>query len=801
MLNGHCEGCPLKNQPIIPGIGPDDAEIAIVGEAPGATEAIKRTPFVGQSGQLLRNTLVKVNIDPLKTFITNAVICRPPGNETPTPDIIERCRKRLVEELRCRPIKLVLSLGNTPMRSLLKDNKLKITQERGRPRECKDLPGAVVLPTFHPALILRQRGAFKPFVEDLQTARKLLDEGVQEVPEPKYRIVKEEEVETAVDFLLRQAKKSPYFAADIETGGFNPRKDEILCLGVCYKPGYVVLFEGQQQVMRLKRLFSDASIKWVWHNGKFDTAFLRTLGLSARVDEDVILLHYSLVEDRGTHDLKQLARVYLGADAYEDEVKKYLKHPKTDSYRLVPKPVLHKYCVKDCDYTRRLFDLLLPKVQGIKKLESLYRNVLLPASHTLQEVEKKGIYVDPTAFQALKTEEETRKAEIEEKLFKAIIPYWNAELYVSQTGAKKVPARFNPASNPQVRWLLFSAMKLRPTKKIPGKPNTREETLKALPANSVTPILLEYRGVAKTLSTYVYGIEDDLERDGRAHSTFIIFGTQTGRLASRNPNMQNITRGSKIRTIFQAPPGRILVEADYNQAELRTLAALSRDEWLCDVYATGRKLHDEVAVMMYGPKENYTKEEWVEKRIRAKAVNFGIAYGRKEESLMAEFSIPYEEAHQMIEDWYSRMPKAHKFLTLCRNAPLEGKVLVTPLGRRRRFGLVTEENKDEIQNEASNFPIQSTASDMTLLSTIRLQPILAEWMAYIVNLVHDSILVEIPDNLTIAKQVMRTMHKVMVEVPREILGPIPPFDVDFKLGRAWGQMSELERDFWDPSQT
>jgi DNA polymerase-1 len=372
---------------------------------------------------------------------------------------------------------------------------------------------------------------------------------------------------------------------------------------------------------------------------------------------------------------------------------------------------------------------------------------------------------------------------------------WDPEKYANDVGAAKVPEYFNPGSPKQVKWLLYHphAFRLRVPKGF--EVNTAEPTLEALEKHPFIDALLEYRGLLKQKSTYV---ESNLERvqrypDRRLHSTYLIHGTVTGRLSSRDPNNQNWPRVAKIRDAVQAPPGRMLFEADYSQAELRGLALLSQDEFLMEVYRTGRDLHDEVAKDFF-PGWEFEPDEFLKKeqRIRAKFVNFGIAYGRGEESIAKEFGISRQEARQYIERWFKRAHRAAAFLRHCRQTAASGGTLVTPFGRKRRFGLVTPENRHVVMNEASNFPIQSTASDLTIISAIRMDPYLEEYGAYVVNLVHDSILVEGPDDPELTPIICDIILRTMIETPTLTLGSNVPFEADVKVGYKWGSLKPLE---------
>lgn len=777
----NCEGCPYGGK-TIGSRGNPEASFVIVGEAPGSKELATGRPFTGPSGIMLWGAFEKAGLprpwENGHVFITHAMACRP--TETPPSNrAIQSCHTRLASEVGTRADKVILALGNSALRSLTGRNNLKMTSERGK---VIDSVFGRIIPTWHPASILRDPGKFKQLVADVDYAVSLWNGKAAKHPgEVKYRVVRDHSTALAFVEALRSA---PLLAADIETSGFNPRQDRILDLGICWEKNKVVIFPHQFVTPEiLGPLFDDPNPTWIWHNGKFDTGFLHHAGLNARVDQDCMLMHYALDETKGTHDLKQLSADYLGAESYEDVVKQYAG-PKSEGYSSVPKKILYPYLARDCDYTFQLYGELKKELDAQSGLRQLYERILLPASRFLQRVENHGFYIDRARLGVVRSELTEKRDTAAARLGVVADKHFDPALYAADTEAKKIPKEFNPASSKQLTWLLFDRLRLRPTKK--GVPlNTREDTLKLLPPNDVVEALLDFREAQKALSTYVDGILERIERDGRVHSTYLLHGTATGRLASRNPNLQNIPRSGLIKTMFAAMPGRVLIEIDYDQAELRCLAHLSRDPFLMQCYQLGRKLHHEVAVEMYG--EGYDAHQY----IRAKAVNFGIAYGRREHSLAREFDIPLTEAKDMVDAWFNRAPVAYAYLESCRRAPLEGKALVSVFGRQRRFHMVNEKNLNEVQNEASNFPISSMASDLLLSSAMICEPVFREEDAYIVNLVHDSMVIDAPDNPEVIERVITYGIQTMCSLPKKLFNSPVPFAADAKVGYNWGQTEKF----------
>jgi DNA polymerase-1 len=777
-----CKGCVYERYPKIPPSPLKGARLAIVGEAPGVIELARKKPFVGPSGELLRKTFQHVGLPNLdEVFITNALLCRPPKGQI-NKQAVSLCSRRLIDELVRVSPRVIIAFGNTAIHALTGDFKLKITQIQGQVLQSDLLKpcNPAIVPVLHPAAVLRAGGAFGQFVQALRRAYEVYVTGeVRKLPEPTFTVI---ENGAMLERAIKGLVKRPLLGGDIETHG-NPRTGRILCLGVCWnepkgtdpEPGRVLIFP-EDMIPYTKPLLEHPYPKWIWQGGKYDMEWLWERGIKARLDHDTMMLHYALCEQTGTHGLDKLSVLYLGDEPYKHVVRDYSKGKKKEGFGDVPKEVLYPYLAKDVDRMVRLFHIFYPKVMSDRDLMKLYYRLLLPANRFLVKVQSRGLLVN---FEELEEEDARLQEEIEQlerEIIELAAPYWDPDEYLAQTDRKTATEIFKPSSTYQLAWLLYEKLGLR-AKYMKGR-STKEEVLEQLKGqHPIVDKILEYREVKKLHSTYIRGTQKWIEEDGRVHTGYKVHGTVTGRLSSSQPNVQNIPK--KIRRIYHAPPGFVLIDADYSGAELRILAYVSGDKELVQIFKEGRSLHKEVAREFFGP--NYTDEQYM----RAKAVNFGIAYGRTAFSLSVEMDIPQEEAQSYIDRWYARFPEAHKYLLECDAAARRGEVLVTDLGRKRRFGLVTPENVDTLENEARNFRIQSLASDMTLISAIRMDPLINRWGARVVNLVHDSIVIECP--ITEVKRTIRLAHNIMVRTPREILKTDIPFEAEFKVGFVWGK--------------
>lgn len=773
----ECNICPYCRNVRIASTVIKRADLVIVGEAPGAIEIVRKNPFIGPVGKVIDHLLKQQNIDLSKVLMTNALLCRPSVGKTISREAINACAPRVINEVQISQAKVVLALGNTALYSLTGNFSYKITNEHGRVLTSSKLPGVSIVPSVHPAMVLRNPGDLAKVRYAFQYASSLMQG--QEVKVPgitNYTIVTQETFEYYANLI----KQSEYVAADIETGGTRILQSPILVLGVCYNPEEVLIFPAPLD-RRLQEVFS-CNTKWAWFNGVFDIQLLETDSLIARLDEDVMLMPYAINENATMVSLEDLASCYLGAEDYKGDIKRTAgtkREIKDVGYSNVSKEVLYCYLAKDCSYTFQLLKYFKPKVEENKYSRMLYNNLLLPAARFLQRVQRNGIYCNEDYTVALGQELLNDERELLKQINQSVESVWDSNLYKQQTGSKSII--FNPLSNQQIAWILYDVLKA-PIIRGKGRSVDKNVIEHYKDTHEVIAKVGELRSLRKTFSTYVDGILDSIAIDGRVHSSFIVNATVTGRLSSRDPNMQNISSDPRIRDIFQAPPGRRLVEADYKGAELRVLAALSKDTYLTEVFQQQRDLHSEIAIQFFGA--DYTRAH----RMMAKSFNFGIAYGRTEFTIAKDFKISIEEAQELIEKWFIRAPQAAQYLLQCDQDAREGKTLTTCFGRQRHFGVVTAENVQSLENEARNFRIQSIASDLTLIAAMQMEKSLKDLNGNIINLVHDGILIECDDDDQIVEQIITIVNNTMVEIPRIYLGSKVPFEVEIHSGYKWGSI-------------
>lgn len=762
----QCEKCPLYRNPsakYAPGNGPLTASIAVVGEAPGHQEARYGKPFIGPSGKLLDEVLAHHGIDRRAVYVDNVVGCRPPNNDTPTAEAIKACWPRTSSELLRRPIQTIVALGNTASQTILRTSTGITSLRVGRPRRTDGFPNAEVVPTVHPAFCLRNGDQFPHFVNDIG---KIVNPPKPWV-EPKWAAI--EDPKNAIIVINELLERYPEIVVDVEVGiekdtAFDhPDHYKMLCIGFAYADGKaVVLGEealGNKSVqLAIRVLFSDASKRWIAHNGKFDFAALRSWGMGNNLYFDTMLASYALDERPGTNSLGYAAIEDLGHPDWKHEVDKYLGKDK--NYANIPRSVLYKYNAYDVCATWDLKNHYEPMLEreGLRKLHDF----LVRASMGLMHAEMAGVGIEVSVLDELTIEYTDLLKQLESDLR---------------------PWLENPRSWQQVKRALHDqGIKVA---------DTQEDTLVRLQervdADGETyrflNLLLQHRKAAKFYGTYVKGIRQRLRR-GMVHTSFLVHGTTTGRLSSRNPNLQNIPRGPRIRRMFIPAPGNVFIQADYKQVELRVAAVLAGDPYLCGVFADpSRDLFDELGVELHGPRALGPDRKEI--RIKTKAYVYGVNYGRSAYDIARDFRIPEREAQQGINTYFRLANRLNEWRQEIMNQILDDTApdLETPFGRRRRFWLITRDNQQDVLKQGLAFIPQSTASDINLLAATRLR---LDHNLDVRILVHDSTLVECPE--AEADKQSKLMVDVMSATATEVMGNAVPFGVDISIGRSWGEV-------------
>lgn len=827
----RCEACPFKTR-CIGTKGPEDSPFVIVGESPGNNELREGKPFVGESGRLLDAVLNEAGLKSLgiEPYIINALSCYPPAGAKQGADgkkkmetATRACQSRLIAQITAHPRKVILCLGAAASWSVTNKFGLAITKERGRIIPVPYAEEGAVL-AVHPAFLMRNGGGLPFWKADIKCAIKLLrGEKANEWTDPTWSLVTRP---SEIIDLIERCHAAPYNTADLETDQLHWFQDplatdpmargRILCAGITNGDGDHVwiipetAFYNNLPLMR--KLFGKGM--WAWHNSLFDVTWLRAPQhkIHATADIDTMLMSYTLNENRGFHDLDQVAQFRIGAPKHKGMLGKYLPN-KSSSYRNVPPDVLYHYNAIDLKKQHLIYPPLLSAIDADQHSKKLYHSLLIPAVEEFVWMKLHGVEIDAEVVRYNEKHLEEEIAKFDE----AINVYARTHIGIP----------INIGSPKQLGELLYDKMGL----KLPGTRSTDKDTIIQLQRRYDHPIfnlILNRRELAKRKGTYVTNLlqkkrgskillgEGHMRRDGCVYPDFALHRTTTGRPAGAYPNLLNQPRGPLIRSQYRARRRKLFVEVDENQAELRSLAVMSGDPVLLDIYTKNEiSIHDVTTSEFFGSKKQmeedpaclekaihllqYYQEDRSPKRIygeakmRGKAVNFGVVYGREAYSLAMEFNISVKEADRWIRLWMETYPKAAEFIEWCRRKPIEGRDLITVFGRKKRHGMVSREALKGLQNEAANFPHQSTASDIMLETVIRCGPRLREeWEAFCWNEVYDAVYYEIDIDEDKVADSIRFVQETITQVPIDYGITRVPFLGDAKVGFTWGTMREWQ---------
>ena len=549
--------------------------------------------------------------------------------------------------------------------------------------------------------------------------------------------------------VVAEIAEQPHFCFDLETTGFDMFSDRIVGLSLAVKAheAWYVPFGHNADVRPrndieaeyasiLRPLFENEKIAKVGQNMKFDTLFLRALGIEVRGAKwDTMIMHY-LLDAESRHGMDSLAERYLNYSpiSIESLIGKGAKQLTMD---MVGVERVAEYASEDADITLQLYDTLRPMLEKEESLLKLYHEIEEPMISVLADMEWEGVCIDSEALRNYSLTLSQKLASIEEQIREI-------------SGEREI----NINSSRQLGELLFAKMRITDKPKMTKTKQfcTDEEYLQSFAGeHKVVDLILEYRGVKKLLSTYVDSLPQLVNPvTGHIHTSYNQAVTATGRLSSANPNLQNIPvrddLGRPIRSAFVPSDDRHeLLSADYSQVELRLMAHLSGDENLCEAFREGEDIHAATAARIFKkPISEVTSEE----RRRAKTANFGIIYGISAFGLSQRLRIPRAEAKQLIEGYFDSYPKVKEYMDNVVNDARERGYVETLFGRRRYLADIDSRNANAralAERNAINAPIQGTAADIMKMAMVNVARRFKEEgiRSRITMQVHDEIVVDL----------------------------------------------------------
>ncbi len=575
---------------------------------------------------------------------------------------------------------------------------------------------------------------------------------------------------------LQAAAKEKLVAFDCETTSLNPLQCQLVGFSFCYnaqKAFYVPIIAENQDILSLEAIrpilntfFATPGLQIIGQNFKYDYKALRHCKITpTHVYADTLVAAWLIDSDLSNYNMDFLASRYLNYTTikYSDIV------PKKESFAVVPLETAAAYAAEDALITFRLWKILEPLLEK-GSLKDLFFNIEMEVAAILAEMECEGILLNCDFLGFFSKKLELQLAKIQEEIYEL------------------VGHEFNINSPKQLQEVLFGELKLPPGKKTKTGYSTDTSVLQFLAGKHPVPsLILRQRTLSKLKSTYADALPELINPDtNRIHTNFIQTGTATGRLSSREPNLQNIPikeeEGRNIRKAFVAPEGKIFLSADYSQIELAVLASLSKDKNLSEAFITGKDIHRHTASLIFDKEDIEITAS--ERRI-AKTINFGVIYGMSAFRLSQELEIPMGRAKQFIDAYFATYSGIRQFITQTVEETKEKGYVTTQAGHIRRISEINNRNMT-VQAAASrvavNTPIQGTAADIVKRAMIAIAKRLKESTleAKLLLQIHDELLFELPES---EESVLR---KIVEEEMKKATLLSVPVTISIETGKSWG---------------
>jgi DNA polymerase-1 len=607
-----------------------------------------------------------------------------------------------------------------------------------------------------------------------------------DIPENKYELITSEEV---LKTWVAEIYKNGTLSIDTETSALTPAKAKLVGISIASVPGKAAYIPVGHQTMQtdllgenkgakfsqlpvskvleiLGPVLTDPSVIKIGHNMKYDWQMFAKHGVELSPCDDTMLMSYVLDGSSHGHSMDFLSMHNFGHKTITyDEVAGKGKNAVTFDYVDIEKA--RDYAAEDADITLRLWHVLKPRL-AVEKMTSVYENIERPLIQVIARMELEGVQVDPQALKTMSTDFGKRILELEGEI------------------QKMAGTQFNVGSPKQIGEILFDQMGLPGGSKTKtGQWATDVDVLEDLAAqgHEIVKKILDWRALSKLKSTYTDALQAEINpATGRLHTSYHMTGTSTGRLASSDPNLQNIPirteEGRKIRGAFVAKPGHVLLSADYSQVELRLAAEMAGVAALKQAFKDGVDIHTLTASQVFGvPLAEVTGDI----RRQAKAVNFGIIYGISGWGLARQLGIPANDASEFIRRYLNKFSEIRDYMENKKAEAHRDEYVKTLFGRKCFTPYINAKipaQRGGAERAAINAPLQGTAADIMKISMIKIPPALkkAGLSAKMLLQVHDELIFEVPqseaeETAKLVKQTMETCFNIMgvqVSVPLEV---------------------------------
>ncbi len=591
-----------------------------------------------------------------------------------------------------------------------------------------------------------------------------------------------------IDLWIQEAEESGEVAIDTETSSLDPHQADLVGISLCSKVGkacYIPIGHNSSKcinkdivIKKLKPLLEDPSVKKIGQNIKFDFIVLFKHGINISSMEDTMLMSYVLDAGKNRHNMDTLSEIHLGHKTIS--FKEIVGTGKKQiNFREVEIDKAKDYAAEDADITFRLYKKFIKNLK-LEKMINIYEIFEKPLIKILAFMEMEGVEVDSKFLKSLSLKFEKKIKNLEKEIFKI---------------SKK---EFNIASPKQLGEIIYNDLKiagLKKTKK--GSFATSASVLEdlAFKGHKFPKLVLDWRQVSKLKNTYSDALPEHINpQTKRVHTSFLLAATTTGRLASSDPNLQNIPikseDGKDIRKAFTAKEDHLLISADYNQIEMRILADLAEVKELKKAFKNNEDIHSLTASQIFNIDIKKVDQDH---RRKAKAINFGIIYGISQYGLAKQINVSNYEAEEFLDAYFAKFPEIRVYMDntikFCRKSGFVNNIF----GRRSHFNGINDKNfnvRNFQERAAINAPIQGSASEIMRLAMIRLEKKLIDkknTKSKMLLQIHDELIFEVPkgDEKTMIKIIKEEMMSVAKSDYHSFSTPLT---VDVNVGDNWGML-------------
>lgn len=852
-IERHCDGCPVKHwATIVPSYGnPDHPPIYFVAESPGKTEEEQGRPLIGPTGKFLRKMVEDLGSDPDEHYYGNTCMCA--LYSKPSAEHVNACYGGLMDEIETVRPKLIVALGDISAKAIGQYPR-GIRSVHGQYRELQLADGERIgiLPTYHPAAIFRNIDLFRDLAFDLDRAIEIAVRGhVPYIAPPVHNYVDVDDYDTLWMYLDEIERHAKLLAVDLETLNRDAINGTITDLGLSWRRefgisinweligprkigDYKPTHDQREAFAKVKELME--RIPCSMQTASFDYNWFIRRGIRPNLVWDTEIGDWLLDERQGGHDLdsqatrrywapqyKERFRTRHGVPAYVNDDTKFL-----EMWARIPDHPRRIYNATDSDYTYRI---TLDQRKELKELDMLrLMRLLIDATKMFSELYQEGMWVDWDYIDRLERKYEDLKAAELAELYKMapdvnpnspkkLAAYLFDQLELDPFGVpadgKAVPEEnmaigiasiTDPEARKyyeQLRSNLFQPMADTEEGEFQDKPrrglssrSTSAYMLWYLAGQHDYPRhLARYRSYAKFKRTYTNNVRKWAGPDGRVRPDYKLDGTTPGRFKSSKPAIHNLPLGPELYDMYMAPPGYMILHADYHQADLRMMAFFSGDEQL-KVWLLGDPHTEVVKVIHHLTDEDIAKMDKYDlskRRNSAKMVNFGIPYGRSAKNLAPQMEMTLKEAQTYIDEYWKRTPLLKRWVDSWEKRVMEnGQEAVSPFGNRRRFPLVmNRQHRRRVASLGLNFCVMASVNYITTLGQIYAVRMLREAGidCKVYPHIHDSFNVCVPEEdvdeakMVIARAMKEATHYLGIYDVR--------FPVEVQAGRKWGTMETV----------